>query len=114
MVLGSGHSYLVIAAPKNRTYWFLFDGLPETKYGKEISKYSKVDEEKLVKARRNDPMTEDLTFGDLYDRKIISTLVPLEEYVFERWHYKQVITIGDSAHKASITGFTRSLLCSGS
>ncbi|CAJ0548379.1 Ff.00g019920.m01.CDS01 [Fusarium sp. VM40] len=99
MVLGSGHSYLVIAAPKNRTYWFLFDGLPETKYGKEISKYSKVDEEKLVKARRNDPMTEDLTFGDLYDRKIISTLVPLEEYVFERWHYKQVITIGDSAHK---------------
>ncbi|KIL85044.1 hypothetical protein FAVG1_11917 [Fusarium avenaceum] len=111
MVLGSGHSYLVIAAPKNRTYWFLFDGLPETKYGKEVSKYSKVDEETLVKARRDDPITEDLTFGDLYDRKIISTLVPLEEYVFDKWHYKRVITIGDSAHKASITGFTRSLLC---
>lgn len=74
---------MVIAAPKNRTYWFLFDGLPRTEYGKNISKYSKSDEEALVKARRDDSITEDLTFGDLYDRKIMSTLVPLEEYVFD-------------------------------
>ncbi|KAF4447603.1 hypothetical protein FALBO_16928, partial [Fusarium albosuccineum] len=99
MVIGQDHSYLVIAAPKNRTYWFLFDGLPETKYGKEVSKYTKADEEALVKARRDDPITEDLTFGDLYDKKLMSTLVPLEEYVFDRWHYKRIITIGDSAHK---------------
>ncbi|KAF4343929.1 3-hydroxybenzoate 6-hydroxylase 1 [Fusarium beomiforme] len=98
-VIGQGHSYLVIAAPMNRTYWFLFDGLRQTEYGKDISKYSKADEEALVKAHRNDPITEDLVFGDLYDRKIMSTLVPLEEYVFERWHYKRIITIGDSAHK---------------
>ncbi|KAJ3545296.1 hypothetical protein NM208_g2580 [Fusarium decemcellulare] len=99
MVTGQHHSYLVIAAPKSRTYWFLFDGLPETKYGKEVSKYTKADEEALVKARRDDPITEDLTFGDLYDKKLMSTLVPLEEYVFDRWHYKRIVTIGDSAHK---------------
>ncbi|KAH7230268.1 hypothetical protein B0J15DRAFT_518297 [Fusarium solani] len=99
MVLGQDHAYLVIAAPKDRVYWFLFDGLPETKYGRDIPKYSKADEEVLVGARRDDPVTEDLTFGDLYDKKIMSTLVPLEEYVFDRWHYKRIITIGDSAHK---------------
>ncbi|RTE77942.1 hypothetical protein BHE90_007568 [Fusarium euwallaceae] len=99
MVLGQGHSYLVIAAPKNRVYWFLFDGLPETKYGRDIPKYSKADEEALVGSRRGDHVTEDLTFGDLYDNKIMSTLVPLEEYVFDRWHYKRIVTIGDSAHK---------------
>ncbi|KAL6364307.1 hypothetical protein LRP88_02226 [Fusarium phalaenopsidis] len=99
MVLGQDHAYLVIAAPKDRVYWFLFDGLPETKYGRHIPKYSKADEEVLVGARRDDPVTEDLTFGDLYDKKIMSTLVPLEEYVFDRWHYKRIITIGDSAHK---------------
>ncbi|XEU97410.1 hypothetical protein FSHL1_002696 [Fusarium sambucinum] len=98
-VRGLGHSYLVIAAPMDRTYWFLFDGLPDTEYGKGISKYSKVDEEGLVKAHRDDPITEDMTFGELYDRKIMSTLVPLEEYVFDKWHYKRIITIGDSAHK---------------
>ncbi|KAM0418915.1 hypothetical protein ACHAPT_012180 [Fusarium lateritium] len=83
----------------NRTYWFLFDGLPETKYGEDISKYSKLDEETLVKERYNDHITEDVTFGELYGRKIMSTLVPLEEYVFDRWHYKRIVTIGDSAHK---------------
>ncbi|KAH7198967.1 uncharacterized protein B0J16DRAFT_360567 [Fusarium flagelliforme] len=98
-VRGRGHSYLVIAAPMNRTYWFLFDGLPETEYGDGISKYSEADEEALVKVHRDDPITEDMTFGELYDRKIMSTLVPLEEYVFEKWHYKRIITIGDSAHK---------------
>ena len=58
----------------NRTYWFLFDGLPDTQYGDGISKYSNADEEALVKAHRDDPITEDMTFGELYDRKIMSTL----------------------------------------
>ncbi|KAG7432175.1 FAD-dependent monooxygenase andE [Fusarium oxysporum f. sp. raphani] len=85
--------------PGDRTYWFLFDGLSETKFGKAISKYTKADEEGLVKGHRDDHITRDVTFGELYDRKIMSTLVPLEEYVFDRWHYKRIITIGDSAHK---------------
>ncbi|KAH7144772.1 hypothetical protein DER46DRAFT_651354 [Fusarium sp. MPI-SDFR-AT-0072] len=99
MVVGEGHAYLIIAAPRDRTYWFLFDGLPETKHGKNISKYTKADEEGLVKERRDDHITRDVTFGELYDQKIMSTLVPLEEYVFDRWHYKRIVTIGDSAHK---------------
>lgn len=111
MVTGHGHSYLVIAAPKDRTYWFLFDILPETKYANKIPKYSQADEEALVKLRRDDPITENLNFGDLYDRKIISTLVPLEEYVFNRWHYKRIITIGDSAHKVSINTLAGKSFC---
>lgn len=110
MVVGQGHSYLVIAAPRNRTYWFLFDGLPETKHGKEVPRYTKADEEALVKARRDDAITEHLTFGDLYDRKLMSTLVPLEEYVFDRWHYKRIVTIGDSAHKVCTETLTMSCL----
>ncbi|KAF5622315.1 hydroxylase [Fusarium sp. NRRL 52700] len=99
MVVGDGHAYLIIAAPGDRTYWFLFDGLPETKRGKDISKYTKADEEELMKKHHGDHITRDATFGELYDRKIMSTLVPLEEYVFDRWHYKRIVTIGDSAHK---------------
>ncbi|KAL5613080.1 hypothetical protein FOVSG1_002143 [Fusarium oxysporum f. sp. vasinfectum] len=99
MVIGEGHAYLIIAAPGDRTYWFLFDGLPETKHREDISKYTKADEEGLIKEHRDDHITRDVTFGELYDRKIMSTLVPLEEYVFDRWHYKRIITIGDSAHK---------------
>ncbi|KAM5350140.1 hypothetical protein ACJ41O_006645 [Fusarium nematophilum] len=99
MAHGDGYMYLVIAAPGDRTYWFLFEALPETKYGKDIPKYTKDDEAELAKGRHDDHITQDVRFGDLYDRKLMSTLVPLEEYVFERWHYQRIVTIGDSAHK---------------
>jgi 2-polyprenyl-6-methoxyphenol hydroxylase-like FAD-dependent oxidoreductase len=99
MVHYKGWSYLVITAPGNRTYWFLFDSLPKTLYGRDIPKYSKEDEAELVKKHFNDHITETATFGHIYEDRIMSTLVPLEEYVFERWHFERIITIGDAAHK---------------
>ncbi|KAF5980614.1 hydroxylase [Fusarium bulbicola] len=62
-------------------------------------RWPRADEEGLVKEHHGDHITRDVTFGELYDRKIMSTLVPLEEYVFDSWHYKRIVTIGDSAHK---------------
>ncbi|KAL3418739.1 FAD binding domain-containing protein [Phlyctema vagabunda] len=99
MVHYKGWTYLVLAAPGDRTYWFLFDGLPETTYGKNSAKYTKDDEATLAKAHFKDQITETTTFGDIYEKKIMSTLVPLEEHVFKRWHFDRIITIGDSAHK---------------
>lgn len=97
-----GRSYLVIHAPGNRTYWFLFKAVKETLRGKDIPKYSKQDMEDLAQEHVNDKICEDITFGDLYRNRNMSTLVPLEEYVFEKWHYKRIVTIGDASHKVNI------------
>ncbi|KAI8244396.1 FAD-dependent monooxygenase andE [Colletotrichum sp. SAR 10_77] len=94
-----GWSYLIVDAPGNRTYWFLFEGVGETKRGKDIPRYSKQDTEKLALAHMPDRLYEEVTFGDIYKNKIIATLVPLEEYVFEKWHYKRIVCIGDASHK---------------
>ncbi|KAF4783801.1 FAD binding domain-containing protein [Colletotrichum scovillei] len=94
-----GHLYLVISAPGNRVYWFLFHELGETKFGKDIPKFSKEDELLLSTQHREDHITEELTFGDLYDNRIKSTLVPLEEHVFRRWHFQRILIIGDAATK---------------
>ncbi|KAK1726535.1 FAD binding domain-containing protein [Colletotrichum acutatum] len=94
-----GHLYLVISAPGGRVYWFLFHELGETKYGKDIPKFSKEDELLLSTQHREDHITEDMTFGDLYDNRIKSTLVPLEEHVFRRWHFQRILIIGDAATK---------------
>ncbi|KAK2729707.1 FAD binding domain protein [Colletotrichum kahawae] len=75
-----GWSYLIVDAPGNRTYWFLFEGVGETKRGKDIPRYSKQHTEKLALAHMSDR---------LYD----------EEYVFEKWHYKRIVCIGDASHK---------------
>ncbi|OHW98159.1 FAD binding domain-containing protein [Colletotrichum incanum] len=99
MCFNDGWSYLIVGAPGNRTYWFLFEGVGDTKYGKDIPRYSKEDLEKLAMAHLQDKIFEDVTFGDIYKNRIMATLVPLEEYVFEKWHYKRIVCIGDASHK---------------
>ncbi|KAL3300790.1 hydroxylase [Colletotrichum asianum] len=94
-----GWSYLIVDAPGNRTYWFLFEGVGETKRGKDIPRYSKQDTEKMALAHMSDRLYDEVTFGDIYKNKIMATLVPLEEYVFEKWHYKRIVCIGDASHK---------------
>ncbi|GKT58310.1 FAD binding domain-containing protein [Colletotrichum tofieldiae] len=102
MCHNDGWSYLIVGAPGNRTYWFLFEGVGDTKYGKDIPRYSKEDLETLAMAHLEDKIFDDVTFGDLYKNRIMATLVPLEEYVFEKWHYKRIVCIGDASHKVSL------------
>lgn len=94
-----GHLYLVLSAPGERVYWFLFHELGETKHGEDIPRFSKEDESLLAAHYRNDKITETMTFGELYDNRIKSTLVPLEEHVFKRWHFQRILIIGDAATK---------------
>ncbi|KAJ0327474.1 hypothetical protein COL5a_005853 [Colletotrichum fioriniae] len=102
--MSPGHSYFVMAAPGDRVYWFLFMEL-KTLYGRDIPRYTKADEEGIIKQHWNDQILENMTLGDLYEKRIATTLAPLQTYVFEKWHYKRAITIGDSAHKVDpVTG----------
>lgn len=98
-VYNHSFSYLVMIGPGGRFYWFLFVKLPVPLYGKDIPRYTKEDEEKLVQEHASDKITPEVTFGQLYAAKTMSTLTPLHEYVFKKWHYKRIITIGDAAHK---------------
>ncbi|KAJ0310237.1 hypothetical protein Brms1b_008831 [Colletotrichum noveboracense] len=125
--LSEGHSYFLMAAPGNRVYWFLFMELKETLYGENIprwverrlfsyirshamadlnlDRYTKDDEARIVEQHVNDRILENMTFGELYEKRIVTTLAPLQTYVFEKWHYKRLVTIGDSAHKVDpVTG----------
>ncbi|KAL6415594.1 FAD binding domain-containing protein [Ilyonectria robusta] len=97
--LNKHFSYLIIAGPKHRVYWFLFVNMGKTHYGPELPRFTKEDEEALVNEHRGDKITESYTFGDLYSAKISSVLTPLPEYVFKKWHFNRIMTIGDAAHK---------------
>lgn len=46
-----------------------------------------------------DYVLENIKFKDLYENRIATTLAPLQTFVFTKWHYRRIITIGDSAHK---------------
>ncbi|KAF5534273.1 zeaxanthin epoxidase chloroplastic [Fusarium napiforme] len=98
-VYNKNFSYLVAVGPGGKFYWFLFVRLPVPLYGQDIPRYTKVDEEKLAAEHASDQITPEVTFGHLYGARTSSVLTPLHEHVFEKWHYKRIITIGDAAHK---------------
>ena len=102
IVNGNGQSQLVVSGPEERVYWFLFDRLPEIKYGKDIPKYSKEEEAEFVRQNYNLPITKEVTFGQVFDRRLSSTLTPLHEVVFKKWFFGRIITFGDSAHKVRV------------
>ncbi|KXH47942.1 FAD binding domain-containing protein [Colletotrichum salicis] len=97
--MSPGNSYFVMAAPGDRVYCFLFMEL-KTLYGRDIPRYTKADEESIIKQHWNDRILENMTLGDLYERRFATTLAPLQTYVFEKWHHNRAMTIGDSAHKS--------------
>lgn len=97
--LNKGYSYLVIGGPQDRIYWFLFVNMGKTYYGPDPPRFTKEDEEALVNEHLNDKITENCTFRDLYSTKISSVLTSLPEYVFKKWHFQRIMTIGDAAHK---------------
>ncbi|KAK8041463.1 monooxygenase [Apiospora phragmitis] len=103
-VMGEGHSALISAGPEGRVYWFVFVRLPEIQHGKSIPKYTKEDDEQFAKEYADMPITETLRFGDIYEKKLSSTLTPLHEMVYKTWFFKRVVLLGDSAHKPNPIG----------
>ncbi|KAL1625883.1 hypothetical protein SLS56_007122 [Neofusicoccum ribis] len=97
-VFRKGYSFLVITGPGGRVYWFIFAKLREAHRG-EIPRYDKKDEEELVKRCWNDRIYEEVKFPEIFDNKISSVITALPEYVYKKWHFGRIITIGDAAHK---------------
>lgn len=96
-------SYVVNGGPQGRVYWFFFFKLAQRAYGSDIPTYTREDEKLMLAQRENDNITPTIKFKDLVAKKISSSMVPLQEYVFRQWYYKRIITIGDAAHKVSTT-----------
>ncbi|KAF2997209.1 hypothetical protein E8E14_001370 [Neopestalotiopsis sp. 37M] len=104
ILTGQGTSQLVISGPEKRIYWFLFVKLPTPMYGKDIPKFSKDDEAQLVKDHVDLPITEHITFGQVYAHRLSSTLTALHEVVYEKWFFKRILILGDAAHKPNPIG----------
>ncbi|RYP02256.1 hypothetical protein DL764_005863 [Monosporascus ibericus] len=92
-------SYLVPSGPGDRTYWFLVRNLGKTVYGDDIPRFTKEEEVMFAREHFDDQITPTLKFSDLYNNKVSSTYTALPEYVYKRWYFNRIMTVGDSCHK---------------
>ncbi|KOS47250.1 hypothetical protein ACN38_g1738 [Penicillium nordicum] len=97
-VYNEHYSYLVPSGPGDLTYWFLVRNMGKTYYGADIPRFTK-EEEAFATEHFDDHITPTLKFSALYKSKIASAYSSLAEYVFKRWHFQRIITIGDACHK---------------
>lgn len=95
-----GSNYMMLSAPQDRLYWFLFKGMKRAT-GSDIPRFTRDDEVALAEAHFGDRVAASTTFGDVYGDRLHTALVPFEEHVFKRWHFRRIITIGDAAHKVT-------------
>lgn len=102
-VVNEHFSYLVPSGPGNKTYWFLVRNLGKTVYGSEIPRFTKQEEEALAKEHWDDQITPTLRFSDLYKHRTNSVYTSLPEYVYKKWYFQRVMTIGDASHKVRVS-----------
>lgn len=98
-VFNEHFSYLVPSGPGDLTYWFLVRNMGKTYYGEDIPRFTKEEEEAFATEHFEDQITPTLQFSALYKSKVASAYSPLQEYVYKRWHFQRIITIGDASHK---------------
>ncbi|KFY40946.1 hypothetical protein V495_05159 [Pseudogymnoascus sp. VKM F-4514 (FW-929)] len=100
-VCGKHYSYIINSGPDGHLYWSCFFKLEQRARGNNIPTFTEEDEREILDARSNDNITPTVKFRHLLDSKDYSTIFLLQEYVFRRWHFQRIITIGDAAHKIS-------------
>lgn len=45
------------------------------------------------------PVTDSVTFGDMYKNMVVANRVALEEGLLERWSIDRIVLMGDAIHK---------------
>ncbi|WQF83980.1 Putative FAD-binding domain, FAD/NAD(P)-binding domain superfamily [Colletotrichum destructivum] len=104
-VPGDGVTMVATSGADGRVYWFVFEKLPETLYGRWIPRaYSAQDEADFAAKYAEHRLTDDVTFGQLFSKRLSSTLTPLHEGVHGTWFSGRTLVLGDSAHKSNPIG----------
>lgn len=98
-----GWSILSVVGKNGRTFWFLFLKLEkELKYD-EAPRYSREDAVAYCDRLSGHTFWDIVTFGDVWSRREVFTMTPLEEGMFQQWSCGRIVCIGDSMHKVWMT-----------
>lgn len=98
---GKDVSTVTSIGPGGTIYWFLFERMPRIYQAGEMPRFTTEDAVKFAQDHRKVPIRSggEITFGLLWDRREVATLLPLEESAFTRWSVGRIICMGDSIHK---------------
>jgi hypothetical protein len=100
-----GWSILSVIGQNGRVFWFLFIKLEkEFVYDgsrKNMPRFTPADARAHCERLVHEPVWKDVEFGHVWAQCEVFQMTPLEEGLFSKWHWRNIICIGDSMHKVS-------------
>jgi 2-polyprenyl-6-methoxyphenol hydroxylase-like FAD-dependent oxidoreductase len=98
MTHNDGFSFLILNQ-SDVIFWLVIIKLPETLQWPERGRYTAADVDAEAEKIMDCPINKLFGFRDLWEARLRTGLTPLEEGVFEHWHFGRMVLVGDSAHK---------------
>ncbi|KAL8636015.1 MAG: hypothetical protein Q9228_006546, partial [Teloschistes exilis] len=99
-----GMTVLTIQGKKGRIFWFVIKKLKEKYFYPNIPRFDDMDAEKICAQLYDTQVWKEVKFQQIWNSREVSSVVPLEENVFEHWHHGRVVCVGDSMHKVPLQG----------
>ncbi|KAI8803995.1 hypothetical protein BJ742DRAFT_713703 [Cladochytrium replicatum] len=91
--------FMTVGGKDDRCFFFIFKRLDRVYHAPDLPKFTESDRDAVAEFHKNDKINGDATFGDIWNRRIAGTYLPLEESAFTKYAYKRIIMVGDSIHK---------------
>jgi hypothetical protein len=95
-----GNTYLSAMGADGIVFWFLSSST-EKNNGTNIPRYTDKDVAANIEKYGHEQATHGWTLRELYEESTITGAAPIAAYTYSRWHYRRILTIGDSAHVVS-------------
>lgn len=94
-------STLSYVGKEGKVFWFVFAKMDQVYRYPSIPRFKQEDAEALIGTVGGLAIRENgsVTVRDLYDARVTSQLVAIEESAYQHWSYGRVVCLGDSIHK---------------
>lgn len=99
---GPARSFLIATGNDNIAYWFLFEKMKERYQLSDIPRFTEKDAVEAGEKYSGVPISENIKFKDIWDKKGSAVKVAMEEGLVKKWHHGRCIALGDAVHKVNV------------
>ncbi|GLB11040.1 hypothetical protein AtubIFM57258_007455 [Aspergillus tubingensis] len=92
-------TFIILVGKNKRAFWFVMKKMKQKYTYPNNPRFSVEYTTRACEELAHLHLTQGLTFRQVWDTRVLATMTPLEENVFQTWYLDRIVCIGDSVHK---------------
>ncbi|KAJ5139324.1 FAD binding monooxygenase [Penicillium bovifimosum] len=94
-----GKSFIIAPGLQGQLSWFVVLKLDKTYAYGSAPRFSSTNASLICEQLKDMYIWKDIQFSQIWERQQTYSMTPLEENIFQNWHFGRMVCIGDSMHK---------------